>query len=72
MNFEAGEIVTLNEEEYVIISILECNKITYLYLTTITEPIKVVLARKIDDSTIETLTSEEEIKYLLSRFDNTL
>lgn len=70
MNYEAGEIVILNEEEYVIVSVLDCNQITYLYLTTMTKPIKVVLAKKIDDYTIEPLSSEEETQYLLARFNS--
>lgn len=72
MNFEAGEIVTLNEEEYVIVSVLKCNKTTYFYLTTLTKPIRVVLARQLNEFTLETLTSQDEIDYLLTRFNNSL
>ncbi|MBE6139102.1 MAG: hypothetical protein E7174_01160 [Firmicutes bacterium] len=68
--YEAGEIVLLDNEEYVIVSILECNKITYFYLTTLTSPIKVLLAKKVEEGVIETLGSKEENEYVLARFNN--
>lgn len=68
--YEEGEIVVLDGEEYAIISILECNRTTYFYLTTLTSPIKVLLAKKVDDDTLETLSSKEEKEYVFARFNN--
>lgn len=68
--YEAGEIITLEETDYVIVSILECNKITYFYLTTLKTPIKVLLAKKNDDDTIDLISSKEEREYVLARFNS--
>lgn len=68
--YKNGEIVNINDEEYVIISSIPCNKITYLYLMTMNKPLKVMFAKQIDElGTIEKINSQEEKKYILSRFN---
>ena len=68
--FQKGDIVNINEEEYVIVSIIPCNKVSYLYLMTLNKPLKVLFAKQVDElGTIETINSKEEKKYILSRFN---
>lgn len=70
--FQSGDIVDINNEEYVIVSIISCNKITYLYLATVNKPTKVLLAKQLDDNgSIQPINSKEEMEYVLSRFDST-
>lgn len=69
--FESGDIVSINDIEYAIISIMPCNKITYLYLMSLTTPPKVLLAKQIDElGNIETIKSQEEKEYILARFNS--
>ena len=69
--FENGDIVEINNEEYIIVSFLPGNKINYAYLVMVKAPHKVLLVKQIGPSeTFETVVSEEEKKYILSRFDS--
>ncbi len=68
--FKSGDIVNIDSSEYVIIAIVPCNKTAYLYLMTLNKPLKILLAKQIDElGTIETVVSQEEKKYILSRFN---
>ena len=70
MNYEIGEIVLIDNVEYVIISIIEANFITYFYLKTITEPHKDLIV-KLENNELENVIDKEELQYVLSRFNTT-
>lgn len=70
MNYEQGEIVLIDNEEYIIVSIFNCNNINYIYLTSISKPSKILIAKLLNDGNIETLNDETEIEYVLSRFNS--
>lgn len=70
--FQKGDIVEINNEEYIIVAFLPCNKMNYVYLVTVNSPHKVMFVKQNEQSEIfETVVSEDEKKYILSRFEST-
>lgn len=70
MNIAKGEILILdNNKEYLILDIINCHKTEYVYLTTISKPIEILIGRKVEEngeSYIDKVNDQEEIKYVLS------
>ena len=71
-----GELITLDDNtEYIVIKKLECNNINYVILMTASQPVDFVLAKEVvadnNEIYIETVTDQEEAKYIMQRFINT-
>ena len=73
MKTNVGEIIQLDEKEYVITNKLECNSITYVMLMSTTKPITVELCREIiEDEKLKMIyiSNAEEKKYILDLIAN--
>lgn len=68
MNYEIGEIVLIDNQEYIILSIIEANFITYFYLKTASKPIKDLIV-KLENNELVSVVDKEELRYVLSRFN---
>ena len=73
MKTNVGEIIKLNEKEYVVTNKLECNSITYVMLMSTTKPITIELCREIiEDEKLKMIfiSNTEEKKYILDLITN--
>lgn len=65
--YEIGEIVKIENEEYVLVSVMSLNGSLYYFLRTVKAPIKALVLRKEEDS-FTIVTDKDEVAEVLSIF----
>lgn len=65
--YEIGEIVEIENEEYVIVSVMSLKGNLYYFLRTIKAPIKALVLRK-DNDNFTIVTDKDEVTEVLSIF----
>lgn len=67
--FEKGEIVLIENEEYIILSIINDSSNKYIYLESIKKPKELIVGKLIGNEDVETLSDKKEIEYALTKFN---
>lgn len=66
---EKGEIVIIDNKEYVILSLLNDDINTYIYLESVDSPKKLYIGKMTSIDNFETLSDREEIEKALIKFN---
>lgn len=67
---EKGEIVIIDNKEYVILSLINDDLTTYIYLESLENPKKIYVGKMTGIDNFETLNDKEEIEKALIKFNN--
>ena len=71
---EIGQIINLNNKEYIIINIMDLHNIKYVFLISNSKPLEVLIGtekEKDGNIVIEEVKDNDELDYILSRFSIT-
>lgn len=75
MNLESGEIIVIDNKEYICVSTTEYNGDLYIYLMSNFKPLEIKFARKLDtqDSiNLEIINNSEQKEMLLELFSKSI
>ena len=68
---EIGEIVELNNKEYIVVNIMDLHNVRYVFLISNSKPLDIVIATekiKGEDIVLEEIKDNTELDYVLSKF----
>jgi len=68
MNLENGEIILLNEKEYVCISNVKLENNNYFCLMSNFKPLEIKFAKELDNGQLEIINNKEQKENLLQLF----
>lgn len=68
--FEKGEIVLIDNQEYIILSIINDNLGKYIYLESVNRPKEILVGKMTGPDSFDTLNNVNEIEYVLAKFNN--
>lgn len=66
---EKGEIVIIDNKEYVVLSLINDEINTYIYLESLDSPKKIYIGKMTEDLNFETLNNKDEIEKVLTKFN---